>query len=203
MDDARVFQFLEVDERYEDQRIFALFDPVFELAVDLEPHRARAVSALGAQSDGERFVSQVPLHEGHGKGVDRSRRVSLLARTEAGAVRGLIHRHGVSPGDRVPLASEQKGEVLLEVVQNGFDAGEGQVERLGNMVRRQRSASPGQLGHGEVAHSVMIVGHEPEARPRLPSSGFDDTPPQEPGDWNHVTAEAEEQSILHELPLGS
>ena len=58
-----------------------------------------AVGAFSLDRKGERFSSELPLHEGHRDRVYRSGGVNLLAAAESNMVWGNIHRHRIGPGN--------------------------------------------------------------------------------------------------------
>ena len=141
MDDARFFQLLEVHKWDEDERLLPVQYAAIQLTVNLDPYWSRAVTALRSDRYGERLVSQVPLHEGHSEGVDRSGRVGLLARAEPGVMRSFFYRHRIRPRHCFAVTPEQERKVLLEFIENGPDSRETEIECLCNSRRRKWHAS--------------------------------------------------------------
>ena len=89
---------------------------------------------------GDRCVRVVPLHEGHGKGIDRSGREGVFTRIEMDSMPRVFACHRVRPGHGVGLCAIQERQIALQV----FDQlrGGGQQERS---KKRQEPDGPKQL----------------------------------------------------------
>ena len=88
------------------------------VAAEGELHRTGTVAARGLKGYRERFLPQLPLHEGRREGVLRSSRVELFARAESQAMRRRLHRDGIGPGDCAMLVPNQEEELLLQLLEN-------------------------------------------------------------------------------------
>ena len=78
---------------------------MIQLTVDLQMQWLAAVGALGRHHNGQRFATQLPLHEGRRNRVDGSSCVSLLTSAKGDAVRRLGSSDGIGPGNRSPLVA--------------------------------------------------------------------------------------------------
>jgi len=82
-----------------------------EIAVDLYFHCSGAVGAFCLDNDRYEFLSELPLHEGRRKRVDRSGGVKLFARMKPQMVRRFFNRHGIGPFNFPSGVSEDKCHV--------------------------------------------------------------------------------------------
>jgi len=91
---------MDIDQGSKNQRLRPDIEHAnSQLTVNFEMDWSLAVSTFGLNGKGERFSSELPLHEGHRDRVYRSGGVNLLAAAESNMVWGNIHRHRIRPGD--------------------------------------------------------------------------------------------------------
>lgn len=85
----------------------------------------------------------------------------MLTAAEAQAVQRLIRGHWKCPAYLSMRVSYEKEEMLLQVIKNGRDQVEWEVQILRDIFWAQRlSMITRQLAHDEVTDTVMVVGHE-------------------------------------------
>ncbi len=100
-------------------------DVIVQIAVHFEMDRFATMRARRLDGKRQWLFSQLPLHEGRRNRVYRSSRVRLFAGAKGDVMGRLVHGHGIRPGDRALLVSEQKGHVLLQLVQYADHSGWG------------------------------------------------------------------------------
>lgn len=69
-------------------------------------NRLARLSTGGLNGKGERFLSEMPLHEGRRDGVNRSSGVDLFAGAEGDTMRCVIGRYRIGPGDGSLVVAE-------------------------------------------------------------------------------------------------
>lgn len=126
IDNAGVLQLLEVNALDEDERLKIVLDAEAHILVQIEDDRCVAAQTRAFDMHGDWCVRVVPLHEGHGKGIDRSGREGVLTGIEVDSMPRVFACHGVRPGHGVGLCAIQERQIPLQV----FDQlrGSGQVQ---------------------------------------------------------------------------
>jgi hypothetical protein len=119
---------VQIYHRHIDQRLCPLcHQPIAQLAVYLDLDRLLAMPALCVDDKRQRLSPQMPLHEGHGYGIDGSSRVDPLSCAESYAMRRVSHRHRIGPFYRPVLIPEQERHLLLQVIQHADHLVQGQL----------------------------------------------------------------------------
>lgn len=111
-----------------------------------------------------RLVSEAPLHEGRRNRVLRSGGVDRLTRGQLELVRRPLARDGKRPAHPALFVSHEKESLDLELVQDRLHSVETEASPLRNVLGRKRAPEPGKLGHREVPHAMVLLGHEREPR---------------------------------------
>ena len=183
VDDAWVFEGFKIYQRDEDQRArIRLFDLIILLAVDMEGKRFATVGTFALDAYRERFICQLPLHEGCRCRVDPSSGVDLLAAFESDLVWRLVGRHRVGPGNRAGSVAVKESHAPFQFFQDQLHRGDRHIQASRDLFRGKRTAGLGQLAHNEVAYLVIVGGHEAEILGRFGSVLGDQPLPQEFGD---------------------
>ncbi len=85
-----------------------LMDLKVHFVIYVDRHRLIAVRTDCIYSNGKRFFSQAPLHEGRGNCIDCSGGVNLLAGAESQLVRCLVGSNRIRPEDFTVVIAYQK-----------------------------------------------------------------------------------------------
>jgi hypothetical protein len=119
VDNAGVFQGAEIHRGDENQGMsIRIGDRILQFAVHLDADFFARLSTFALNLEVQRFVAELPLHEGRRDGVDRSSSVDLFTCAKCHPVRRWHHRDRIRPNNGAILITIEEGQILFQYIQN-------------------------------------------------------------------------------------
>ena len=131
-----------------------------EPLIHLDVHRLAAMRTRSRDLDFQPLVSEAPFDEGRGKSILRSSAEYPLSSATSQAVWRPVSGHGKGPAHFAACVSDQKEQMLLQVLEQARDNLGIQPERTGNLCGTQRCAIARQLTNYEISHRMVMRRHE-------------------------------------------
>lgn len=120
IDDAGVIQRTEVHHGHEDQRArFRVRYRILQLTIDLDLEFSPAAGAFRPDAEAQRFVSELPLHEGQCNRVNTSGSIDRLTGAESHPVGRPFGGNRIGPNHRAGFVAVQKGQFPFQFIQDG------------------------------------------------------------------------------------